>query len=469
MRDLTKGSIEGHILTLALPVAVNMATTIAYQLVDLYFLTMIGAEVTAGVNAAANIMLVVGALAQVLAVGAIPLIAQAIGRNDRSCANLIFNQSLVLATVMGAVIVGLVYALTDSYMRVVAADTAAARAGAEFMYWLLPGLGLMLVSTALGSALRSMGAVRAYTVIPAITIALNTLLAPVLIAGWGTGAALGARGAGLATTVATAVGLVLFVMHYRSSVRYLSIDSALLRPRLEQWLRMVRIGLPAGADLVLMFLSTAVVYYVIRDFGPSVQAGFGIASRVLQVILMPGLAIAFAVAPIVGQNFGAGNFDRVRQTFCKSAVMGSGVMLATTIIVYVEAAALVSLFDSDIAAASVASRVLQVLAWTFVAQGLVYVCTFVFQGLGHTLPSLLISALRLVVFCLCMGWLIARANFSPNDVWYVLAACIIVQAALGLWLLRVELRRRMPAAYDHAGARGQHDGRPAQFGPTPRA
>lgn len=443
MRDLTKDSIEVHILLLAAPVAVNMLTGMAYQLIDLYFITSLGAQATAGVNAASNIMFAVGALAQVLAVGATPLIAQAVGARDQSHANLIFNQSLVLGAVAGAAIIVLLYALTGPYMRAVAADAASAQAGNEFMAWLTPGLGLMLVSTSLGSALRSMGVVKAYMVIPAITIIVNALLAPILIAGWGTGIALGARGAGLATTLATALGLLLLFIHFQRSERYLALNRAMLWPRLEHWRRMISIGLPAGAELILTFVSTAAVYYVIRDFGPAAQAGFGIGSRVLQVVLMAGLAIGFAVAPIAAQNFGAGNAARVRETFYKASLMSSGVMIVTSVVVAWQADALAGVFDTDAAAAEIATRFLQLMSWTFVAQGLVYVCTYMFQGLGNTMPSLLTSALRFLIIGVGVIWLSTRVQFDTERVWYLLSASVVVQALLGLWLMKVELERNL--------------------------
>jgi putative MATE family efflux protein len=445
MRDLTKDSIEIHILLLATPVAVNMITSMAYQLVDLYFITGLGAHATAGVSAAGNVMFAVGALTQVLAVGATALIAQAIGRKDRAQANSVFNQALVLGTVAGILTMVLLYAASELYVSAVAADEASAEVGTQFVYWLAPGLGMMLLNTALASALRSMGMIRACMLIPVFTIGLNALLAPILIAGWGTGIALGARGAGLATTLAATLELVLLIGYCRSSKRYLSIQYVMLRPQFEHWRRMIRIGLPAGAELALTFVCTAGIYYVISDFGPSTQAGFGIGSRVLLVILMPGVAISFAVTPIAAQNFGAGNAVRVRETFYKAALICSGIMILTTIIVQQQAEALVNLFDSDVAAAAVAAHFLQLMSWTFVAQGLVYVCTYMFEGLGNTVPSLVSSASRFLLFFVCILWLSTRAQFDPQDVWYLLAISVVVQAPLALWLLRVEFRRSLPA------------------------
>jgi hypothetical protein len=107
---------------------------------------------------------------------------------------------------------------------------------------------------------------------------------------WGTGLPMGVKGAGLANSIS-----VMALAGYSHRVnRYLSFQMELMRPSLKQWRRLLEIGLPAGADVVVVFLSAAVVYYTIRDFGAAAQAGFGIGTGVLQTVLLPAMAIAIA-------------------------------------------------------------------------------------------------------------------------------------------------------------------------------
>ena len=88
-------------------------------------------------------------------------------------------------------------------------------------------------------------------------------------------------------------------------------DSAQWRPRLTTWLRLLKVGLPAGGEFALMFMFMAVMYAITRRFGADAQAGFGIGTRLMQSMFLPAMAVAFATAPIVGQNFAAGKFSRV--------------------------------------------------------------------------------------------------------------------------------------------------------------
>ncbi|WP_281277516.1 MATE family efflux transporter [Hankyongella ginsenosidimutans] len=82
---------------------------------------------------------------------------------------------------------------------------------------------------------------------------------------------------------------------------------------------MLGIGLPSGAEFGIMFVMTTLIYFIIRDFGPAAQAGYGAGSRIMQALFLPVMSIAFSVPAIAGQNMGARQPERVRETFCGPA------------------------------------------------------------------------------------------------------------------------------------------------------
>lgn len=443
MKDLTQGSIARHILTLSGPVLAGMLAQIAYQLIDLYFITKAGVAATAGVNAAGNVVYIIYGLTQVLGVGTAALIAHAVGTKSRDEANLVFNQSLTLTAIVATGSIALIAALLRPYMRAIAADEATVAAGTAFMLAVLPGFALMFLTTTLGAALRGTGVIQVPIYIYMLTVAINAVLAPVLISGWGSGVALGAQGAGLATSLSVAAGAVILALYFRYRERYLALRSELMRPRMEMWRRILGIGVPSGVEVGLTFCSGAVVYFAIRDFGAEAQAGFGIGSRVLQAVLLPGLSIAYAAGPIAGQNFGARDAARVRHTFRMAALLSGIVMLAVMLLIQLHPDTLVRFFDADESVTSMASTFLQLLSWTLIAQGLVYTCSTLFQSLGNTLPSLISSGTRFVVFSVPAIWLSTRSEFTLHQVWHLMAGSILLQAAVSLLLLQREMRRRL--------------------------
>jgi putative MATE family efflux protein len=443
MKDLTQGSIVTNILAMAAPMAAGMLFQTLYFLVDLYFVAGLGDSAVAGVGAAGTLMFVIMALTQVLGVGSVALIAQAVGRKDRGDANLVFNQSMLfagacaLATLIGG------YALANGYVASIAADAATQEAGVVYLYWFLPGLALGFAQVVMGSALRGTGIVKPTMAIQALTVLLNTLLAPVLIAGWGTGIPLGVAGAGLASSVSIAVGIVLLGWYFVKLEKYVSFDSKLLHPQLAVWKRMLEIGLPAGGEFALMFIYMGVIYWVISDFGAAAQAGFGIGSRIMQSIFMPAMAIAFAAGPIAGQNFGAQRGPRVRETFAKAVMLNTVVMVLVTVFLQWRPELLVAFFTPEAEAQAVGTTFLRIISWTFIAQGVVFTCSGVFQGLGNTLPAMLSSGVRLAVFVPLAVWLSSQQTFHLHEVWYLSVATVWLQALVSYLLMRQQFRRRL--------------------------
>ena len=328
-------------------------------------------------------------------------------------------------------------------MRSVAADDATIEAGTTYLIWFMPALSLQFALLVMASALRGTGIVRPTMIVQTLALAVNIMLAPVLIVGWGTGYPLGVAGAGLASSIAVLFGVLMLWMYFHRLERYVGVQRRLLRPQARQWKRILNIGLPAGGELAIIFTYMAVIYYALRDFGPAAQAGFGIGSRVIGLIQVPAMSIAFAAGPIAGQNFGAGNSARVRETFRKVALLGSAVMLAITLLAQWKPDALLGGLARDPETMAVAVLFLQMVSLNLVAQGLIFVCSSMFQGLGNTRPVLWSSGARLITYALPIIWLSTRSGFRIEHVWYLSIATTTLQAALSLWLLRLEFRKRL--------------------------
>jgi putative MATE family efflux protein len=444
MRDLTQGSIAGHILNMAPPIVAGMVTIMICQLVDLYFVAGLGEAAIAGVAAAGNLGFLLNGVLQVLGVGTVSLIAHAVGRKDRIDANLVFNQALGLAAACGLLTWIAGSALAGVYMRMVAADEATVAAGTTYLLWFMPALALQFASRVMGAALSGTGIVRPSMIVQALAVMINIALAPVLISGWGTGIALGVAGAGLASSVAVLMAVLMMWVYFRRLERYVGFDLAQIRPQFRQWKRILNVGLPAGGEFAIIFIWMGVIYYVLRDFGAAAQAGFGIGTRVLGLIQMPALAIAIAAGPIAGQSFGAGNAARVRETFTKAAVIATVVMVSFTILAQWQPGLLLGGFANDPETVAVAILFLQMVSLNLVAQGFTFVSNSMFQGLGNTRPVLLSSIARLITYALPVLWLSARPGFRMEYVWYLSNFTTTLQAALSLWLLHLEFRKRLP-------------------------
>ncbi|AWM02957.2 MATE family efflux transporter [Bradyrhizobium amphicarpaeae] len=446
MKDLTNGSIVRHILVMTPPIMAGMISIMICQLVDLYFVSGLGDAAVAGVAAAGNAGFLVNGLMQVLGVGTVALIAHAVGRKDRADANLIFNQAVALSVLFGLLTLVAGAVLSRAYMRSIAADQATIEAGTIYLLWFMPALALEFVMQVIASALRATGIVRPAMLVRIVAVAINIALAPVLISGWGTGYALGVAGAGLASSIAVAIGALMLLAYFRKVERYVAFNPAQWRPQPHHLKRILNVGLPAGGEFAMMFIFMAVVYYVLRDFGAAAQAGFGIGQRVLGLINMPALAVGLAAGPIAGQNVGAGNASRVRETIVKAALIVTIVMTGFMILAQLKPELLLAGFSNDRETMDIAYLFLRIISLNMVAQGLIFTCSSMFQALGNTRPVLLSSATRVFTYSLPAIWLSTRPGFRMEYVWYLSVAATMLQAGLSLWLLHREFGKRLTSA-----------------------
>src|SRR6516162_4626274 len=160
MKDLTQGPISRLLVAMAVPIAIGMLFQTLYFLVDLYFVSRLGDAAIAGVSTAGTVSFVILALTQMLGVGTVALVSQAVGRKDQSEANLVFNQAVLLSAILGMLMLFWGFLGGAAYVRWVAADTGAAAAGTAYLYWYTPGLALQFALVAMGSALRGTGIVK---------------------------------------------------------------------------------------------------------------------------------------------------------------------------------------------------------------------------------------------------------------------------------------------------------------------
>jgi putative MATE family efflux protein len=304
-------------------------------------------------------------------------------------------------------------------------------------------MSLQFPMIAMGAALRGTGLFQPGMVVQTATVILNIVLAPILIFGWGTGRPLGVAGAAIATFIAIAVGTVWLALYFRPAESFLKLRPDTWAPRADVWASMLRVGLPAGAEFALVAVYLVMVYALTRPFGAAAQAGFGIGSRLTQAGFMPVVALGFAVAPVAGQNFGARKAQRVRETFRSAVTMAASVMLLFAVLCQIAPAAMIRVFSSDPQVVAVGEQFLRIVAWNFVASGVLFVAASTFQAIGNTLPSLLGSSLRIVLFAVPAVGLSRVRGFELWWVWGLSVASVTIQMVVSLLLLRRELGRRL--------------------------
>jgi len=448
MQDLTSGSLNRHLLKTTSFMLVTMVFQTLYFLIDLYWVGRLGTDAVAAVGIAGNLTFVNLALTQMLGVGTTTVVSHAVGRKDHDDACLMFNQAQVLAMVVGALflIVGLIVA--PGYADSMSADAQTAKLAHQYLLWFLPAMALQFAIVAMGAALRAVGNFKPTMLVATVTVIINMILAPILIFGWITGRPFGVAGAAISSLIAVIIGVAWLSTYFLPRDSYLRFMTVDWKPRLATWKRMLTIGLPSGVEFALMAVYIAIVYAIARPFGAAAQAGFGIGGRIVQAGFMPVVALAFSVAPVAGQNFGARQADRVKETFKRGAIMASIVMLVFTIVCNIAPRVLVAVFSKDPAVIDVGQEYLRIISWNYVASGLIFVNASMFQAMGNTIPSLITSSFRILLVAIPAVILSRMAGFDLTWVWYLSVFSVLVQLGVSMLLLKREFNRRLnfPAA-----------------------
>lgn len=443
MQDLTSGSLNRHLLKTTSFMLVMMVFQTLYFLIDLYWVGRLGSDAVAAVGIAGNISFISLALTQMLGVGTTTVVSHAVGRKEHDEACMMFNQAQVLSAITGVLflVVGLI--LRPAYARAMSADAITATLAGEYLLWFIPAMALQFAMVAMGAALRGVGNFKPTMIVSTATIILNMVLAPILIFGWLTGRSFGVAGAAISTLIAVIVGVIWMATYFLPRGSYLRFMVADWKPRLATWKRILAIGLPSGFEFGLMAFYLVIVYSVSRPFGASAQAGFGIGGRIVQAGFMPVVALGFSVAPVAGQNFGARMPDRVRETFKRAALMASAVMLLFTILCHIAPDELVGIFSDDQAAISVGEEYLRIISLNYIASGLIFVNSSMFQAMGNTIPSLMTSSVRIILVAIPAMILSQMAGFDLTWIWWLSVLSVFVQLALSMYLLRREFGRKL--------------------------
>jgi putative MATE family efflux protein len=442
VHDLTTGSISRHLLKTTSFMLVTMVFQTLYFLIDLYWVGRLGSEAVAAVAVAGNLTFLVLAITQMLAVGTTTVISHAIGSKDQARAQLVFNQSQVLAVVAGVAFFGLAMALRLTYANALSANGVTAALAADYLLWFIPAMALQFAIVAMGAALRGTGNFKPGMIVQTVSVILNMILAPFLIFGWVTGWALGVAGAALSSLLSVIVGTVWLALYFRPADAFLHFRRSLWKPRFELWWQMLKVGLPAGAEFGLMAVYLFIVYMITRPFGAAAQAGFGIGLRIVQAGFMPVVALGFAVAPVAGQNFGARLRSRVNDTFKIAAILAAAAMVALGVLCHLAPEAMIGVFSNDPAVIAVGEEYLRIVSWSFVGSGVVFVTSSMFQALGNTVPALISSMTRVLIVAVPLIFLSRFEGFRLSWIWYLSVLSVAVQLAMMLLFLQREMRTR---------------------------
>lgn len=432
--DLTEGPILTTLVKLAVPVTVSMVLFTIYLLVDIYFVGKLGPDAVAALSISSNAFFIHLGFSTVLGTGGMALIAQAFGRKDYDQAARIFKQSLLLALVIGSVemVTGLLIA--PDYIEFFGGTGKSLKWGIQYFQIFSISFFFMILLYVIGNCYRGMGDTKTPMLIMLQGNILNIVLDPILIFGWLGLPAMGVRGAAVASLIAQiyALGIYGYLLFYKGTHVDLKgswrFDPQIIRQSLF-------IGIPSGMNHFLLAANLMITYRVISDYGTAALASIGIGFRILQGIYIPVIAVASAMAAIVGQNYGARNYPRITGTLGRAWLISTVFMIGCTLMCLAVPRFLISIFSSSSEVIYYGIIYLRIFAIGFVMVGTIMVASAAFQGLGKTYPSLIGAVVDNALFAGLVFTLPAYFNWGIQSVWWIkLATAAAETVVVAIWL-----------------------------------
>ncbi|MBK1878302.1 MATE family efflux transporter [Pelagicoccus mobilis] len=315
MSELLKGSVSGHLRRLTIPSIGGMLAIMVFNLTDTWYVSRLGTEELAAMGFTFSVVMVVGTLSIGFSAGSASIITRALGAGNVGLARRAVSGGLVL-TIAGTLVVSVAgYFSIDPLFSALGAKGRILDLVGEYMsVWFL-GAVFSIMPPVSDSCLRAAGDVKRPMYVMCICAALNIVLDPILIFGFGPVPAMGLEGAAIATLIARSVGMVasLYFLHF--SHRLIDWNVPSLGELARSWMEILRLGVPASLNQVLGPLAQGFYIRVAAGVGGAeAVAAMATGTRVEAFLFILAYGYGIALVPFVGQNYGARAMDRVRET-----------------------------------------------------------------------------------------------------------------------------------------------------------
>ena len=409
--------------------ALGLVAIFSFEAVDLFFIAQLGDAPLAAVSFTFPVIWLLVGIGIGFEAGASSCVSRAVGGGDEYQARRLTTDTAVLATFVAFVlcVIGLftirpvfsmlgateeLMPLIEDYMRI--------------WYWLEPAETCMWTCLA---AVRARGNTLLQGKIITAAALLNAALDPIFIFGLFGFPRLEIQGAALASLVANLVMLSFTLFHLHHRLGIFANPIAPLKEIFESWRHMLKIGIPAMMTNAIIPVSNGIVVAMIATYGVDAVAGFGIAMRIEPMALIPFYALSAVSSPFAGQNFAAGEYQRLFEArraitwFC----MGFGALLA--IVVSLIAIPLAGLFSETETIQRIAVHYLWLVSPSYGAYALVMSVCASFNGMGKPLPGVVISASRVIFVFLPLAF-IGRWLF---DLPGLFVASALANLTIGIW------------------------------------
>ncbi len=426
-------NIQRLVLTFSAPAIVGMVAQAVYNLVDrIYLGHAIGSLGIAGTTVAFPVMLLIMAFSMLIGFGATALVSLRLGEQNKAAAEQVLGNALVLFVVEALVltVVGLVF--LDPILALFGASSEVLPLARDYLQIILLGAVIHCLAFGLNAVIRGEGNPRIAMVTMLIGAVLNTILDPIFLFGFGWGM----RGAAVATVLSQAVSATWTLGHFLSGRSVLTLHARNLRLRWSICSSIVSIGSPMFAMQLASSAVNGILNNQLRVYGGDLAIStMGIIHAIATFIIMPVFGINQGVQPIMGYNYGARQFDRVKKTLLTAILFATAICLSGSMVVMLFPSHVIGLFNrEDEELMRLGTHAIRGCLLLFPIVGFQVVSTSYFQAVGKPRQAMWLGLSRQVLL-LIPAMMILPRFFGLDGIWMALpTADLGASLWTGLWL-----------------------------------
>lgn len=386
------------IMNLSIPAMIGIFVMALYNLVDMFYISLAeGVHAVAGLTVSFPVMMIVMTLAAAVGVGTSSVIARRLGEKRINESNKIFGTYIYLLLLISIVSILVGIFLLDDLLILFGATENIIGYASAYMLPILLGFIFVSFSMATNIVIRAEGNAKFAMYAMMIPAILNIILDPILIFNFGFG--LGVMGAGIATVISHAIMTIIILIYYHKGYSSLTIHLNYIRMRISTLKEIIAIGFPTFVHTASFSLVAIVINTMLLRYGGDVYlAAYGVAQRVIAFAVMPINGIMQGMLPIVGYNYGAKLYERMRKTIWLSLRYVVMISVVVVLLVQIFPEYAMGIFTRDPEFIEIGSKAMQIIFSLYFIVGVQIIAGGVYQAIGKPRQALILSLSRQVIF-----------------------------------------------------------------------
>ncbi len=419
--NLTKDSIWILLRKVTVPASTGSLFMTFYNLVDTYFAGKISPEALAAIAKSWPIYFVAMAVAIGIQAGTQALISNAVGAKENKKASMYVAQSISFAVVISIFVTMFGLNYSEYLLQIMGSEKDSILLTKKYLDIIFFGAIIILIQLSLNGTLTAQGDTKSYRNVLIFSFFINIFLNPLFIFGYGPIPSFGIAGLAIATLVAQGISLVYlaYKVYCCKLKKFLYLKCFI--PKFYYLKNLIIQSVPIMFTMLMIMFGVFNIFYFVGQFGELASAGYGTAVRIEQVLLLPVIGLNTAVLSIAGQNYGAKNFNRIKEVYLKALFFGSAFMVVAGLIIFFTSTYVISLFSNDIEVIKSGALYLKVAALIGPIYPVFFITSALFQALKKAIYSLYMTILRLTLFPFMSLWYVINIKGGNyQDIFYTI-------------------------------------------------